>query len=658
MSVQSSLKQKVKQILTDRCGCRYERTFCRALEYSAYANIVAKAEKKSRKEWGIFKNGKDFPQIDLVTYQWEDEISLAEILKESKKELLVFAAAEGTLSKWALAVITQWAWQHEEQSCFYGDEDVLCGDGRRENPWLKPDWSPELLESMFYIGGVFVLRREAADRAISSLEKKQGQKMRFPEIVMELLHSAGGFEKRREDGKERVGHIPYVLFHHRETASYEKYLRFRCRRENQAEDGKISVIIPSKDHPEVLERNIRSLFRTAKKESFEIIIVDNGSKKENREKVQNLLKEFAPYKLQYIYEPMDFNFSRMCNLGAEKAAGSYLLFLNDDVEAVCDGWMEHMRFCAAKPYAGAVGAKLLYPGTDKIQHAGIVNIPMGPVHKLQFQSDNNIHYFNYNKTRRNVLAVTGACLMVKKERFWEAGGFCEQLPIAFNDVDLCFSLYEKGYYNAVCNDVSFYHHESLSRGDDESAEKAERLGRERMRLYRRHKKLEGKDPYYHRDLNHEGLDTRIVPALQERLETAETVRAKERKNGLKPQDNGRLRYHKGLYFRVESAGGNFCQGYSFMAGDDNSCYVKKMVLEEKESGRSFEVRLRGKLRQELPENMPDQKRVAMCGFAVKITGLPAGNYGMKVLAKNKVTGVTYINECVRRLYICEETDEK
>lgn len=655
MSVQSSLKQRIKQILTDRCGCRYERTYCRALEHSQYANIVDAAEEKARREWQIPENRKETADLFLVTYHWEDEISLAEILEKTEKELVVFAAAEGTLSKWALQVIGQWALQHREQSCFYGDEDILCEDGRRKNPWLKPDWSPELFESMFYIGGVFALRREVICRAVSGGKEKPGEKMKFPRAVAELLHCAGGFDKRREDGKERVGHIPYVLFHHREMTSYEKYLLPRSGRKKETESGITSVIIPSKDHPDILERNIRSLINTVKSESFEIIIVDNGSQKENQEKVQNFRKEFAALKIQYIYEPMDFNFSRMCNLGAGKAKGDFLLFLNDDVEAFSDGWMEHLRFYAAKPYAGAVGAKLLYPGTDKIQHAGIVNIPMGPVHKLQFQSDNNAYYFNYNIACRNVLAVTGACLMVKRERFWETGGFCEQLPVAFNDVDLCFSLYEKGYYNVVCNEISLYHHESLSRGDDESPEKLERLGRERAKLYQRHKELEGRDPYYHRDLNHEGLDTRIVPALQERMEAAEKVKAKERKSPLPLQDTGKIRYHGGLYFRIESAGGNFCQGYSFMAGDDNSCYEKKLVLEEKERGCSFEVPLKEKLRQDLQDNMPDQKRVAMCGFAVRITGLPAGNYAMKVMAKNKVTGVTYVNECTRCLYICEET---
>ena len=115
------------------------------------------------------------------------------------------------------------------------------------------------------------------------------------------------------------------------------------------------------------------------------------------------------------------------------------------------------------PHVGAVGAKLLYPDSDIIQHAGITNLRVGPAHKLQFLSDEKVHYYGKNRFVHDVMAVTGACLLLEKEIFERAGGFDEKLAVAFNDVDLCYTIYEMGYYNVVRNDVVLYHHESLSR---------------------------------------------------------------------------------------------------------------------------------------------------------------------------------------------------
>ncbi len=649
MALQNDLKEKVKQILKDRCGREYERTYCHALSTSGYTNAIEAAEEKFCMELKKHVD-KDLPLCCVVPYQWEEVISPEKLFADSEADIFVFVENNVQFREGALEIMSRWALDHPEQLCFYGDEDVLR-EGVRSTPWLKPEWSPGLFESMFYLGGVFAARRDVVIKARRMAEDG----MTMAELAGVILRCAGGEERRQQNGKETIGHIPYVLCHHRSEAEYEKYYETSGRRTDNALQGEItSVIIPSKDQPEVLERNIRSLVRTTLGEPLEIIVVDNGSSAANKEKVESLLNELVWHKVQYIYEPMEFNFSRMCNLGAAKASGKYYLFLNDDTEAVTEGWLTKLCSEAAKPQVGAVGAKLLYPGTDKIQHAGIVNIPMGPVHKLQFQSDHDSYYFKKNKVRSNVLAVTGACLMMTAQHFEEVGGFPEELPVAFNDVDICFSLYEKGYYNVVCNDVTLYHYESLSRGDDESPEKVERLHRERTKLYQRHKGLEGKDPYYHRYLNRNGLDTRIVAAPEEWVwGGSECVKVRRIKPlpFLEENGSGKLRLHKGLYVRVESVGGDFCQGYSFMSGDDNACYEKQLLLENPENNDTYTASVKGVLRQDLQDNMPDQKNVAMSGFSVNLKGLPSGTYSIGMMAKNKVTGVTYINRCARRLYI-------
>ena len=136
------------------------------------------------------------------------------------------------------------------------------------------------------------------------------------------------------------------------------------------------------------------------------------------------------------------------------------------MEIIQSDWLIRLVLKAVLPRAGAVGAKLLYPDSATIQHAGITNLRVGPAHKLQFLSDDEEHYYGRNRGVHNMIGATGACLMMRKKVFEEAGGFFEGLAVAFNDVDLCYTIYENGYYNIERNDVVLYHHESLSRGKE------------------------------------------------------------------------------------------------------------------------------------------------------------------------------------------------
>lgn len=157
--------------------------------------------------------------------------------------------------------------------------------------------------------------------------------------------------------------------------------------------------------------------------------------------------------------------------------------MNDDIEIIMDEWLERMLGQAQVSYTGAVGAKLIYPNSNLIQHCGVVNYKVGPGHAFSRFDDNLNCYFGRNILDYNYSVVTGACLLLKKSIFEEIGGFNEGLPVAYNDVDLCFKLVEHGYYNVVRNDVRLIHHESVSRGyDDVTPEKAARQKREMAKL--------------------------------------------------------------------------------------------------------------------------------------------------------------------------------
>ena len=527
---------------------------------------------------------------------------------------------------------------HPEVCVVYGDEDVETAPGQYENPWLKPCWSPDTYLWKDYLGEAVAVRK--------SFYEKAEEKSRDG-----LLKAAGGFTK----GCQSIAHINGILFH-RKTDWFTGETNSSMTREKTAggqtdcRDAKkqgmpyISVIIPSKDNAVVLKKCLDTLKKTAADISYEVLLVDNGSGEAVKKKIEEMTAD-AP-DILYIYEPMEFNFSKMCNLGAERAKGSLLLFLNDDIEATHTGWLSDMAKLAERPHVGAVGCKLLYPDTDKIQHVGITNLPMGPVHKLQFLRDNKCYYDNRNRGIRNVSAVTAACLMVRREVFEEAGGFCESMQVAFNDVDFCFTLLEKGYYNAVCNHIHLLHHESMSRGADESEEKLKRLHRERTMLYDRHPGLNGKDLFYHDWLNRTGLDTRIQPAYWSGREIADVQAAKEvAKESNEAYVLKNARKDRCLLVRIEAADASHISGYGVVLGSDNACFNGKLLLERK--GRQpavYELDFTEQYRQDLQENMPDQKNVALCGFHVNIAEpLPEGEYRIGMLATDKISGSSLMN---------------
>ncbi|MDE7248495.1 MAG: glycosyltransferase, partial [Lachnospiraceae bacterium] len=528
---------------------------------------------------------------------------------------------------------------------------------------------------------LIAVKREAL-RAIWEVNKTsvmkekplQDDRQMLYELLYELIRNHGGFSGRRENGMAPVYHIRQVLFHSRESG-YEQIRELRLPETIQCVQPKkgeafISVIIPSKDNPEVLFYCIYSLLeRTHTVYPYEIIIVDNGSNDSNRQRIEEeieCLKSMNPTEdgFTYVYQPMEFNFSDMCNIGAGKAKGNILLFLNDDMEILQADWLDLMVEKAALPYAGAVGVKLLYPNSDTIQHAGITNLRVGPAHKLQFLSDEKVHYYGMNRGVHNMLAVTGACLMLRWEVFDQAGGFCRELAVAFNDVDLCYTLYEKGYYNIVRNDVILYHHESLSRGKDgESEEKQLRLLREKDLLYERHQALYGKDPFYHPYLTTDMLEADYSPACRYQVTLDMPWSEVTRVDGIPAgarEDSCLVvgmecamdiyKWKYGVEAPKEKKAnsedmGYYFQGYSFVIGSDNACFTKKLLLRDKEKDVIFEILVDERCRKDIKNNLSDQLNVDLTGFAakVKMNVLPEGNYQFGMLAKDRCSRLELVN---------------
>lgn len=448
-------------------------------------------------------------------------------LNNISEDILIISSAWGELSDNAEDIICEYMSRTGEEYC-YADEDYLLTDSTlgdcndyavfhqlgldmeyydekatgRMLPWFKPDFSPETLLSFIYVGNIFACR-------IDSLKK----------LNLELINSESGMEVYYDlllklSEKARFGHISRVLFHNtkmpessilagasKEFEEIKKKALFRRKIDAHIEykDGYcyivydlinqplVSILIPSKDNPTLIRQCIGSIKEKTDYENYEIILIDNGSSAENKAVIGDYC---AKENVRYLYQPSEFNFSRMCNTAAKESHGDFLLFLNDDIEIDDSSWLRKMAGELSQDNIGSVGVKLLYPHSAIIQHCGISNAFVGPVHRLQNYSDSYSYYYGRNRVTYNYIGATAACLMVKRDVFESIGGFCEEIKVAYNDVDLCFKIFEAGYRQVVRNDVTIYHHESITRGRDDSGEKRKRLDAERKALYARHPGLD------------------------------------------------------------------------------------------------------------------------------------------------------------------------
>lgn len=262
-------------------------------------------------------------------------------------------------------------------------------------------------------------------------------------------------------------------------------------------EPKISIIIPNKDHTEDLRSCIKSIVEKSTWENYEIIVVENNSETKEIFSYYEELKNNPQIKV--VTYNGEFNYSRINNLGVSQATGDYVLLLNNDTQVITVNWMEELLMYAQRQDVGAVGGKLYY-GDKTIQHAGVViglgaHRTAGHVHYRQKRE--NLGYMGRLCYAQNMTAVTGACLMVKRALYEEAGGLDESFAVSLNDVDFCLKLRRMGYLNVFTPFAELYHFESISRGLDDKGERAERYNDESARFRKKwEKELAAGDPYF------------------------------------------------------------------------------------------------------------------------------------------------------------------
>lgn len=482
----------------------------------------------------VLKRYEDNQKVHVIYRTENGNISTAtnDGITAAQGDFIVFMDCDDMIEPNALCEMAKKLNENPEFDFIYSDEDKITEDGRiRHMPFFKPEWSPDLFMCMMYTNHLSCYR--------TSIVKEIGGLRSAYNGAQDYDFTLRFMEK--SDNK-RVGHISKILYHWRERKESVAYLmsskgyaveaagnakRDWIRRNSVAAhmeyipdmlqyrvvyqvvgEPLVSIVIPSMDNPEILEQCIDSIYRYTTYKNFEIIVVDNGSSETNRARISAYVEEKSGV---YIYEQDAFNFSRMCNMGAQHAKGEYLLFLNDDIEVIQSEWLEKMLGHAQISYIGAVGAKLLFPETTIMQHAGVFNSNVGPGHIFYRCNDASGYYFGLNHIDYNCIAVTAACLLVAAKKFWEVDGFDESFAVSYNDVGLCFSLSEAGYYNAVRNDVVLYHHESLTRGNDRIKDVDRvRLSRELERLFIKFPRLKSSDPYLNSNLRAYGVNLEPV----------------------------------------------------------------------------------------------------------------------------------------------------
>ncbi len=691
---------KIKGILQEKLYQKCKAEYDEALRYQTDPYLLWIKENEQTADEG---QESSYPALGVV---YMENCAEGFSLADCDKEILLFVSERGRIAVGAFREILHYFDTHKDVNVVYADEDVwqLCEDDSPQNaddadahrifPWTKPMWSPDTLFSFFYFGNIFAVRRSAF-LDIAWLGEDDYRKNIYDFIL-----------KATEDEK-RAGHIEKVLFHAyrkgESRAAIEKELLHStdfigagrqydgikeaamARRGLNGEliteettgisypvyrlrgEPLISIVIPSKDNEDALKQCIRSIYAHTAYRNFEMIVVDNGSTEQVRMGLENFRQE-CPF--TYLYVPMDFNFSRMCNLGVQEAKGEYVLLLNDDMEAVEDSWLLRLAGQASLEHVGAVGAKLLYPNTSLIQHAGIANTVSGPGHKLKKLDDSVSYYYGRNRFIYDLIGVTAACLMIRRERYLELGGLFEGLAVAYNDVDFCFRLCEKGLYNVQRNDVTLYHHESLSRGDDmQDKNKLKRLMAEKDVLYQRHRQFYRQDPFIGTLMNDgepeygcrwlEGYELVNLSDCDDKLLQGKRLPDAAMMNNaimVVVEDCGKEQFVKAL-----TKGGKqkkayyLIKGWAYIPGVDNARYTFKILLVNGE-GRVWELPVQKRYRKDVAAILPDEVNVELTGFCSWIFEgtLAPGTYQLWITAKDGCSRQRLYRDMERELVIEEE----
>lgn len=441
---------------------------------------------------------------------------LCDILKDVRGDYVLLLDGSERLNKTALFSVAEFLNQHPDADLVYSDEEEFTGSGTKSsNIRRKPHWSPDLLLSVNYIGSTFFCRTGILSR-VSAVNQSLSLESHPYDLLLHITEQTG-----------RVYHFPMVTFHRYRSDPFVMNRPARVsemkrvleaavgRRKIDAviiQDGApgtfyvkrrfsgrplVSVLIPFKNKPDLLEMCLDAILSRSTYSSYEIVGISNNSTDPDVYRIMSRFEK-RDSRVRFIEYDIPFNYSKINNYAVSRAGGEHLVLLNNDVEIITPDWLQALLEHSCRPEVGAVGAMLYYPN-GTIQHAGTVLGFNGLFGHLYSGCPGG---FSCKKgfpfLVQNIIAVTGACMMIKKSLYARLGGLDEiHLPVSYNDVDLCLRLHEAGFMNILTPYCEAYHYESISRGCDSRKEYRARAESEAGYMMRRHAKFfAAGDPYY------------------------------------------------------------------------------------------------------------------------------------------------------------------
>lgn len=497
-----------------------------------FDELLASVVGQSYPNWELcLANASDDKEMvhELVDKYLDDRIQCVDVSNEGISEntnraaklasghYLAFADHDDILSPNALFEIAQTVAQ-TEAGFLYSDEALFAKDYM--NPTVghfKPDYSPQYLLNCNYIGHLVAVRRDLFFR-LGGLNREFDGSQDHDFNLRAIEETGNAYHIRKvlyywrqheESTSSGVEAKPYVA-EAAKKAIGEHLNRIGIR--GDVVDGifpstykvnyaiisrpLVSIIIPNSEHIPDLDRCIRSIYEKTHYMRFEVIVVENNSRTVETFSYYQRLKETHADCQIAVYEEKEFNFSKICNFGRTEARGEYLLFLNNDTEVISPDWISEMLQLCQLDEVGVVGAMLYYPD-NTVQHAGVI-LGLGGYagHSHKYAMRGRSGYMFRQACVQELSAVTGACMMVKATVFDRAGGFDPGFEVAYNDVDFCLRVRDRGFSVLFTPYAELYHHESKSRGSDEEGEAAERFAKEKERLLDRYGEDLLHDPYY------------------------------------------------------------------------------------------------------------------------------------------------------------------
>jgi GT2 family glycosyltransferase len=424
------------------------------------------------------------PRLRLVRSSSNDGISAAtnRALSLARGEFVALLDHDDELVPHALEAYVFELNRDSEIDVLYSDEDKLDATGRRTEPFYKPDWSPHMLREVMYVGHLLMARRalieqvggfDSAYDGVQDFEMmlRLGERARKVVHVSDILYHwrrIPGSVADRTDAKPGLGqrqveavnahltrmNVPARAQPHPVLAHRAMVLPLP-----RGAHPRVSLIIPTKDAPDLISRCLGSIFTRTKYPNFEVIVVDNDT---TDLKAQATLSRHPIVRIPFHES---FNFSRANNLGASSAGGEILVLLNNDTEVIQEDWLEQMVFLLEQPDVGVVGPMLLYPN-GTVQHAGIALGIRGTAdHVMRGFEANSDGYFGALSCTREVSGVTFACAMVSRELYMSLGGLNELYSTHYQDVDFCLRVLSIGKKILYTPRARVLHRESATRGD-------------------------------------------------------------------------------------------------------------------------------------------------------------------------------------------------